>query len=61
MRANSSNADQGVRTLTKGLRALLIVLFLVLTSFTHGNPEGHGTSNKQPLSFGKSQTLIGLN
>ena len=61
MRANSFNTDQAVRTLTIGLRALLIVLFLVLTSFTNGNTEDKVGSNKQPLSFGNDQTIIDLN
>jgi len=61
MQANSFNADQGVRTLTKGLRALLIVLFLGLTSFTNGSAEDKVGSNKQPLSFGNDQTIIDLN
>ena len=61
MRANSFNTDQAVPTLTIGLRALLIVLFLVLTSFTNGNTEDRVGSNKQPLSFGNDQTIIDLN
>jgi quercetin dioxygenase-like cupin family protein len=61
MQANSSNPDRGVLTLAKGLRALLIVLFLILTSFANGRAADIIASNKQPLSFGKDQTLIDLN
>jgi hypothetical protein len=61
MQANSSNVNQGVRLLTKGLHALLVVLFLILTHFTNGNAAENAVSNKQPLSFGKDQTIIDLN
>jgi hypothetical protein len=61
MQAHLFKLDQGVLTLTKSLQALLIVLFLALTSFTHGSAEDKMASNKQPLSFGKDQTIIDLN
>jgi hypothetical protein len=61
MQANSSNATQDVQISLQGLRALLIVLFLVLTGVINGNAEDKAVSNKQPLSFGKDQTIIDLN
>jgi hypothetical protein len=61
MQAHLFKLDQGVLILTKSLQALLIVLFLALTSFTHGSAEDKMASNKQPLSFGKDQTIIDLN
>lgn len=61
MQANSFNADRGVRILIKGLCALPIVLFLLLTNFTKGSAEDKMASNKQPLSFGQDQTIIDLN
>lgn len=61
MQTNSFNPNRGVLILTKNLCALLIVLFLSLISFTNGRAEDKMTSNKQPLSFGKDQTLIDLN
>ena len=60
MQANSSNADQGMRTLTKGLCALLIVVFLALTSSPNGSAEDTVAPNKHPLSFGNDQTIIDL-
>lgn len=61
MQPNSSHADQGVQSFIHSLRALLIVLCLVLASFAQGSAEDKGASNKQPLSFGKDQTIIDLN
>jgi quercetin dioxygenase-like cupin family protein len=61
MQGNSFNPDRGVLTLTKDLCTLLIVLFLLLTSFTNGRAEDKMASNKHPLSFGKDQTIIDLN
>ena len=61
MQARLFKSEQGVLTLTKSLHALLIVLFLALTSFIRGNAEDKMASNKQPLSFGKDQTIIDLN
>jgi hypothetical protein len=61
MQAHLFESDQGLLTLTKSLYTLLIVLFLALTSFTHGSAEDNMGSNKQPLSFGKDQTIIDLN
>ncbi len=61
MQANSFNSGRGVLPLAKGLWAVLIVLFLLLTSFANGRAQDKMASNKQPLSFGKDQTLIDLN
>jgi quercetin dioxygenase-like cupin family protein len=61
MQANSSNPDRDVLTFAKGCRVLLIVLFLILISFAKGRAADIIASNKQPLSFGKDQTLIDLN
>jgi hypothetical protein len=61
MQTNSSNADQDARTFLQGLRASLIVLFLVFTNVITGMAEDKVVSNKQPLSFGKEQTIIDLN
>jgi hypothetical protein len=61
MQTNSSNADQDARTFLQGLRASLIVLFLVFTNVITGMAEDKVVSNKQPLSFGKDQTIIDLN
>ena len=61
MQTHLFESDQGVLTLTKSLHTLFIVLFLALTSFTHGSAEDNMASNKQPLSFGKDQTIIDLN
>ena len=61
MQAPLFKSEQRVLTLTKSLQALLIVLFLALFSFMHGNAEDKMGSNKQPLSFGKDQTIIDLN
>jgi hypothetical protein len=61
MQTNSPTVDQDGQTFLQGLRALLIVLFLVLTSVINGSAEDQVASNKQPLSFGKDQTIIDLN
>jgi hypothetical protein len=61
MQANSFNADQDVQTFLQGLLTLLIALFLVLSSVINGNAEDTAASNKQPISFGKDQTIIDLN
>jgi len=61
MQTNLSNADEDVQTFLRGLRALLIALFLVFTSAINGSAEDKVASNKQPLSFGKDQTIIDLN
>lgn len=60
MQTNSSNADRDARTFLRALRVLLIVLFLVFTVI-NGIAEDKVASNKQPLSFGKDQTIIDLN
>jgi len=54
------NTHQGVGRRTKSLSVFLIVLCLVLTSFTNGSAADKVASNKQPLSFGKGQTIIDL-
>ena len=61
MQANSSNPDRDVLPFAKSCRVLLIVLFLILTSFAKGRAADIIASNKQPVSFGKDQTLIDLN
>jgi hypothetical protein len=61
MQASSFNLDRDVRTLRKSLGALFIVPFLILASLTPGSAEDKTGSNKQPLSFGKDQTIIDLN
>ena len=61
MQAHWSNSNQDVRTFLQSLLALLIMLFLVLSSFINGSAEDRVISNKQPLSFGKDQTIIDLN
>ena len=61
MQAHSFKLDQGVLTLQKVSMRYFLVLFLALTSFTHGSAEDKMASNKQPLSFGKDQTIIDLN
>ncbi|MBI3329292.1 MAG: DUF4437 domain-containing protein [Nitrospinae bacterium] len=54
------NTHRGGRTWTKNLPAFLIGLSLLLISVTHGSAADLVASNKQPLSFGKGQTLIDL-
>ena len=61
MQTNSSNADQNVQTFLQGLRAVFIVFPLVFASAINGSAEDKAASNKQPLSFGKDQTIIDLN
>lgn len=60
MQANLSSIGQGVQRLTKALQPLLIMLILFFTQVTNGNAEEKVVSNKQPLSFGKDQTIIDL-
>jgi quercetin dioxygenase-like cupin family protein len=54
------HAHHGSITGVNSLLALLAVLFLVLSSVTHGGPAGKTASNTQPLSFGQGQTIIDL-
>jgi len=60
MQDNLFNTHRGLGTRGKSLSAFLVALFLVLTSFTNGSPADKVASNKQPLSFGKGQTIIDL-
>jgi hypothetical protein len=54
------NTHQGLGTRGKSLSVFLITLFLALISFTNGSAADKVASNKQPLSFGKGQTIIDL-
>lgn len=61
MPANSPSVGQGVQLLTTALQAVLIIFILFFTYFANGYAEETVVSNKQPLSFGKDQTIIDLN
>ncbi|CUS38760.1 cupin domain-containing protein [Candidatus Nitrospira nitrificans] len=61
MQTNSSYSDQDGRAFPQGFRVLLIVLFLVFAGVVNGSAEDKVATNKQPLSFGKDQTIIDLN
>ena len=54
------HTKRGLRTWTKSHSAFLIGLSLLLISITHGSAADTVASNKQPLSFGKGQTIIDL-
>jgi quercetin dioxygenase-like cupin family protein len=51
---------RGIVTRGKSLSTFLVMLFLVLASVTNGSAADKVASNKQPLSFGKGQTIIDL-
>ena len=51
---------RGIVTRGKNLSVFLVMFFLVLTSVTNGSAADKVASNKQPLSFGKGQTIIDL-
>jgi quercetin dioxygenase-like cupin family protein len=54
------NTYRGFVTWRKSLSTFLVMLLLVLTSFTNGSAADKVASNKQPLSFGQGQTIIDL-
>jgi quercetin dioxygenase-like cupin family protein len=54
------NTSRGFVTWRKSLSTFLVMLLLVLTSFTNGSAADKVASNKQPLSFGQGQTIIDL-
>jgi quercetin dioxygenase-like cupin family protein len=60
MQDNLFITHRGIVSRGKSLSALLVMLLLVLTSFTNGSAADKVASNKQPLSFGQGQTIIDL-
>ena len=60
MPTTPTDINHGARGLMAGFCLVPIVLFLVLTSFAHGSAEDKVASKRQPLSFGKDQTIIDL-
>ena len=60
MQDNLFITHRGIVTRGKSFSALLVMLLLVLTSFTNGSAAEKVASNKQPLSFGQGQTIIDL-
>ncbi len=60
MHGNLFNTHRGSITGVKSLSVFLTVLLLLLTSVTNGSAADKVASNKQPLSFGKGQTIIDL-
>ncbi len=60
MQKNLFNTQYGFVPQGKSLATCLVMLVLVLISFTNGSTADKVASNKQPLSFGKGQTIIDL-
>jgi quercetin dioxygenase-like cupin family protein len=61
MKSNPVHSNRGTVELTKGLSAMVVVLLLGLANLNNTAMGGEVGSNKQPLSFGKDQTIIDLN
>jgi quercetin dioxygenase-like cupin family protein len=61
MNSHPVHSNRGTVKLTKALSALVVVLLLGLAGLNNTAMGGEAGSNKQPLSFGKDQSIIDLN
>jgi quercetin dioxygenase-like cupin family protein len=61
MNSHPVHSNRGPVKLTKALSALVVVLLLGLAGLNNTAMGGEAGSNKQPLSFGKDQSIIDLN
>jgi quercetin dioxygenase-like cupin family protein len=61
MNRHPVHSNRGPVKLTQALSALVVVLLLGLAGLNNTAMGGEAGSNKQPLSFGKDQTIIDLN
>jgi quercetin dioxygenase-like cupin family protein len=61
MNSHPVHSHRGPVKLTKALSAVVVVLLLGLAGLNTTAMGGEAGSNKQPLSFGKDQSIIDLN
>ena len=60
MHSHVCNTPRGGFTFPRSLTTVCLALLLMLAPYTRGMAADKAASNKQPLSFGKGQTIINL-